>query len=154
MKIIKKVSMKNIAIVFVAALISLSACENKQKQSEQAEADSITKASKISGVVPKMDFAKKDTVNLGTVKAGEKVTHTFRFTNVGGAPLQISNCSASCGCTVPTWPQKAVMPGDTGSVTIVFDSKNKEGKLFKNVTIEANTQPSSTVVGFNIEVLK
>jgi hypothetical protein len=150
--------MKKFTFIIVAGLLALSACENKQKQSEQAIADSLKTIARLKesskSNLPIMDFAKQDTVNLGTVTAGDKVTHTFKFTNIGGAPLQISNCTASCGCTVPTWPQKAIMPGDTGSVTIVFDSKNKEGKLFKNVTIEANTEPSATVVGFNIEVLK
>ena len=80
--------------------------------------------------------------NFGTVTEGEKVTYNFRFKNAGHKALVISSTSASCGCTVPEKPEKPILPGETGVIKVVFNSKGKVGHNDKNITVVANTQPS------------
>ena len=80
--------------------------------------------------------------NFGTVTEGEKVTYNFRFKNAGGKALVISSTSASCGCTVPEKPEKPILPGETGIIKVVFNSKGKVGHNDKKITVVANTQPS------------
>ena len=90
--------------------------------------------------------------DFGTVDAGEKVTHIYRFTNTGDEPLIISNAKGSCGCTVPEWPKEPVAPGSTSEIKVQFDSKNKNGKQSKRVTLTANTDPAQTFLTIKGEV--
>ena len=82
--------------------------------------------------------------NFGTIKQGEFVNYTFKFTNNGTEPLTISNASASCGCTVPQWPREAIAPGATGEIVVRFDSKGKSGQQSPVITVVANTSPTQT----------
>ena len=92
------------------------------------------------------------TFNFGTVDAGEKVNHTYKFKNTGSEPLIISNAKGSCGCTVPSWPKEPIPPGSTADIQVQFDSKNKKGKQTKRVTITANTEPAQTFLEITGEV--
>jgi hypothetical protein len=93
----------------------------------------------------------KDTFNFGEVLEGEKVSHSFVFTNTGDNDLVISNARGSCGCTVPEWPKEPIAPGKTGKIDVVFNSKGKPGNAIKSVTVNANTEPATSqlfIVGF------
>jgi hypothetical protein len=139
--------------LFIISII-LIGCDNKQK-SKGLGADSVStgKGGKTTKE-PFMDFKGKNVADLGTIKEGEIVKHTYEFVNTGTAPLQISYANASCGCTVPSWPKEAIPVGGKGAITVEFNSKNKEGKLYKTVSIYANTKPEFTTVAFNIEVIE
>ena len=80
--------------------------------------------------------------NFGKVTEGEKVTFNFRFKNSGSKPLVIASTSASCGCTVPEKPERPILPGETGFIKVVFNSKGKMGHNEKNIAVMANTNPA------------
>ena len=80
--------------------------------------------------------------NFGKVREGEMVTFNFRFKNVGPKPLVITSTTTSCGCTVPEKPEKPILPGETGFIKVVFNSKDKKGHNEKNIMVMANTKPS------------
>lgn len=80
--------------------------------------------------------------DFGRITEGESVTFNFRFKNVGTKPLVITGTGASCGCTVPEKPEKPILPGETGFIKVVFNSKGKMGHNEKNITVVANTDPS------------
>ncbi len=84
--------------------------------------------------------------DFGTVKEGTVVEHTFKFKNVGDAPLIIQNASATCGCTVPSYSKEPIPVGGTGEIQVKFDSSNKTGAQNKVVTITANTKNPTTTV--------
>ena len=46
---------------------------------------------------------------------------------------------AGCGCTVPQWPKEPIGPGESGTISVKFNSKNKPGPQNKNVTLTMNT---------------
>ena len=91
------------------------------------------------GVFPKFSFNQEE-YNFGQIKDGDIVSHTFRFTNTGQAPLIISKATAACGCTVPQWPKQPIPVGGSGEIKVQFDSSNKPGMQNKVVTITANTE--------------
>lgn len=93
-----------------------------------------------SGPAPAFKWA-EETYDFGTIREGEIAEHTFKFTNTGEAPLIISNASASCGCTVPSWPKEPIPVGGTGEILVKFNSSNKPGVQNKTVSITANTNP-------------
>jgi len=91
------------------------------------------------GAFPKFSFDQEEH-NFGQIRDGDIVSHTFRFTNSGEAPLIISKATAACGCTVPQWPKQPIPVGGSGEIKVQFDSSNKPGMQNKVVTITANTE--------------
>jgi len=98
--------------------------------------------------LPKIVFEKTD-FDFGTVKEGDKVSHTFKFKNTGTIPLLISDVRSTCGCTVPKWPQEAIPPGKEDKISVIFDTAGKKEKQHKPITITANTYPSKTVLSLD-----
>lgn len=104
-----------------------------------------------SGKLPKMVFT-DTTFDFGTIMQGAKVTHAFIFKNEGSGDLIISSAIASCGCTKPTFPHGVKHPGDTGSISVTFDSSNKSGKLEKRITVSSNCQPPYRLLTINVNI--
>jgi hypothetical protein len=94
---------------------------------------------------PKIQFA--DLVyDFGKVSSGELVNHTFVFTNIGTATLEITEVRPGCGCTTAgTW-DKEVKPGKTGSIPLQFNSANYGGAVMKQATVTCNDPGQSNVV--------
>jgi hypothetical protein len=105
------------------------------------------------GKLPKMVFT--DSVfDFGTIITGAKVTHAFKFKNGGQGDLIIASATASCGCTKPSYPHQVIHPGDTGSISVTFDSSNKLGKLEKRVTVGSNCQPPFNLLIINVNIIQ
>ncbi|MFD1553246.1 DUF1573 domain-containing protein [Putridiphycobacter roseus] len=95
----------------------------------------------------------EDAFDFGKVVDGEKVQHTFHFTNTGDKSLVLIDVKGSCGCTVPeNWPKAPIQPGETAQIDVTFDSKNRVGIVRKTVRIQANTNPSVTTLTITGEV--
>lgn len=73
-------------------------------------------------------------VDYGTIENGSDRVRKVKFTNTGNEPLVINNASGSCGCTVPTWPQQPILPGESATIDINYDT-SREGPINKTVTI-------------------
>jgi hypothetical protein len=95
-----------------------------------------------------------DAFDFGKIKQGDKVTHEYKFVNEGKSPLIISDSYATCGCTKPEWPKTPIKPGDSGVIKVTFSSAGKSGLQDKQITIVANTLPTTTVVHLVGEVLE
>lgn len=107
---------------------------------------------KPEGPLAAMSFATM-THDFGTIKEGDQVTFTYKFSNTGDAPLVIENAVGSCGCTVPDWSRTPVAVGKEGFVTTKFDSNGKKGFQTKTVTVTANTWPKQVKLEFKANVL-
>jgi hypothetical protein len=95
-----------------------------------------------------------DAFDFGKINQGDKVTHEYKFTNNGQAPLIITDSYATCGCTKPEWPKAPVKPGESGVIKVTFSSAGKSGLQDKQITVVANTTPDRTVVHLVGEVLE
>lgn len=96
----------------------------------------------------------KSTHDFGDVFQGDKVEHTFRFTNTGNKDLVITNVEVTCGCTTPKgWPRDPIAPGGSGELTIAFNSAGKIGKQNKVITITSNSVGTLNQVMFTATVL-
>ena len=88
-----------------------------------------------------------DTYDFGEVKDGELVEVDFNFTNTGKSDLIIFDASASCGCTVPEYPQNIkIEPGKKNKLKVRFDTSNKPGKQMKSVTLTTNTNIGKKII--------
>ncbi|MFM9944768.1 MAG: DUF1573 domain-containing protein, partial [Bacteroidia bacterium] len=86
---------------------------------------------------PNAEFDSK-TVDFGKIMEGTISKHSFKYKNTGNQPLVIEHVSVTCGCTAPKWTKQALLPGDTASVYIEFDSRNKMGQVAKGVNLMTN----------------
>ena len=91
--------------------------------------------------------------DFGDLIQGDKVAHTFEFTNTGTLPLIISNVLTTCGCTVTEWPSKPIKSGKTGEIKITFDSTGKMGKQNKIITVVTNADPQFARLSITASVL-
>lgn len=95
----------------------------------------------------------KFSYDFGDLIQGDKVAHTFEFTNTGNQPLIISNVLTTCGCTVTEWPSKPIESGKTGEIKITFDSTGKMGKQNKIMTVITNADPQFARLSITASVL-
>lgn len=94
------------------------------------------------------------TFDFGDLKQGDKVEHTFRFTNTGNQPLVITNVEVTCGCTTPKgWPRDPIPPGDKSEIVVAFNSAGKYGRQNKVVKVISNATSTSNQVMFTANVL-
>lgn len=91
---------------------------------------------------------------FGDIYKGDKVQHTFKFTNTGSSPLIITNVEVTCGCTIPKgWPRDPIMPGNRGELQVQFDSSGKFGRQNKVVTVVSNSRYGNSQITFSANVL-
>lgn len=83
--------------------------------------------------------------NYGTIVKGGNGDCEFTFKNEGNEPLILSNVKASCGCTTPSYTQKPVMPGETGTIKVHYNTNNVGG-FSKTVTVTSNAVDNPRVV--------
>jgi hypothetical protein len=87
------------------------------------------------------------TCNFGTLAIGEKYPHTYRFTNTGKSPLLITQVNPSCGCTTTKdWPQNPIAPGESGQISVEFNSTGNSGKVDKSISVLTNCIPAVHVL--------
>ncbi len=94
----------------------------------------------------------KQTHDFGTIPQDTVVEVVYKFKNTGDNPLMIADCKATCGCTVPECKQPPVAPGESGEITVKFDSKNKANKVNKTVKVYMNTEKKYEEVKFTVFV--
>ncbi|MCF8280094.1 MAG: DUF1573 domain-containing protein [Bacteroidales bacterium] len=101
---------------------------------------------------PEMKFDVTE-INYGDILQGKQsdteAVRVFKFTNTGNEPLIISNAKGSCGCTVPSYPKEAILPGKTANIEVRYDIA-RLGPFQKTVTLttnEANPTHTLTIKG-------
>ena len=95
----------------------------------------------VSGQKAKIDF-EETSHHFGSIKENDgKVSFHFIFKNTGNTPLILTNVRAGCGCTVPSWSNKPVLPGEKSSIKVTFDPTDRPGSFIKCITVNSNADP-------------
>ncbi len=89
---------------------------------------------------------KETTHDYGEVPEGPLAETDFEFKNVGKKPIIISEAHGSCGCTVPKWPQEAILPGKKGVIHVAYTTQGRQGMIMKDVTINSNAKQQPMVL--------
>jgi len=91
--------------------------------------------------------------DFGTAQEGEIIKHKYKFTNAGEVPLMIGSARSTCGCTIPKWPREPILPGDSGEISVRFNTDGKPNKQTKIITLNANTLPATTKLSIKGNVI-
>ena len=76
--------------------------------------------------------------DFGKVPEGKKVEYTFKFENKGTESLIIKDVKTSCGCTAAVVSNSTIKPGQIGSIKVDFDTKSRQGRNSKSITVVSN----------------
>jgi len=136
----------SIILIFVlSALLTVSCGNGSTSQSGSTDKPSAE------GGTPVLTF-NEYTYDFGKIAQGEKVTHTFIFTNSGTGTLVVSSVTASCGCTAPKYDTKPIIPGEKGNVEVLFNASGMNGKQTKTITVKSNASVPVVLLTITAEV--
>lgn len=136
--------MKSFILVLVVVVCSTSIAFSQTMSAK----DSI-KAAKNA---PFMLF-ENTTHDYGTIPYNGDGTCEFKFKNTGKSPLIISNCQASCGCTVPDWPKDPIQKGATAIIKVKYNT-TRVGLIQKTITVTSNSLNSPVILNIKGTVEK
>ncbi len=153
--------MKKIAImILVAGLFMLNSCHKKPAQEGDFKVSDVHIPQTANGLskkdadkLPVIEF-EKTSYDFGDVVQGEKLSYSFKFKNTGKSNLIIYSSEATCGCTTSQPPKAPIRPGESGEITVTFDSKSQNGKVHKRILVGANTYPAETILTITANVNK
>lgn len=148
--------MKRIFLFLPVLLLAFAGCNRGNNGTDNIGVDIIhipatASGTDESGAMPVISFD-NNMHDFGRITEGESIAYSFHFRNTGKSDLVISNCSASCGCTVADYPKKRIAPGEEGYVTVSFNSRGKMGQQYQEVTVLSNAQPSRVMLKITAQV--
>jgi hypothetical protein len=102
---------------------------------------------------PKITF-EETMYDFEEITAGDIIEIKFNFKNTGKAPLIIKSATATCGCTVPSYPFIPIEPGERGFIGVTYNSVGKSGEQKPSITIITNAAPAKYVLHLQGNVLE
>ncbi len=92
--------------------------------------------------------------DFGNVREeSETVSTVFTFKNISSKPIRIIKVETTCGCTKPIFSTDSVMPGDSGTIKAIYETRGKDGEFYKNIFVSFNNDAyyqSLSIRGFVI----
>ncbi len=136
--------MKKLAtiIILLAFTLNLLFSCHSRPDINRNKADSTDSTIQNKDFKPGIVFLKKN-FNFGQIYSGEEPVFYFKFVNTGNGKLYINRVETDCGCTVAQYPEQGVNPGDTGTITVTFNSSGYFGYQIKNILVYTNAQDSA-----------
>ncbi len=121
-------------VALILALVAMAACAAAQ---------------------PKLAIPEGFNLDFGNVYTGKSFVKHLTIRNIGTLPLELTNVSASCGCTGTLMQHNVIAPKDSTVLTITFDPARFAGPVEKSITMNTNdTSQSHIRVIFKANVVK
>ncbi len=90
-------------------------------------------------------------IDFGTVKQGELLDGNFKYYNHSNTGFIIENIQVSCGCIVAEYSKDTLAPGDSASVSIIFDTAGKSKLHTKTIAVYSSHGLFELTMKANIE---
>jgi len=84
----------------------------------------------------------RDTLRFGFVEEGTILLDSFVVTNTGQSPYVITDIRTSCDCTVLKKPEFPLMPGESLTLRVEFNSMGKRGRSQPGIIVYDNSSPN------------
>ena len=93
--------------------------------------------------------------DFGKISADAKVSHRFKVSNTGKAPLNISRLNPSCGCTSTVLGKWTLAPDESTEIEVTFNPAGFRGVAHKSIQVVSDdpAQPSATLT-FEADVVR
>ena len=132
--------------LLLALIIALFSCsEKKPKLKNQGKSENVISQ------IPKIEFV-EEMHDFGLIKAGEILTYSFQFTNLGVTDLIINQAETDCGCIEATVAKNSIPAGEKGIIEVKFNSAGLFGKQLKTVEIQSNSkEPKHLIIFAEVE---
>lgn len=91
--------------------------------------------------------------DFGQIEWKHPVTAEYTVTNTGDAPLVLTHVEPDCACTVASWTETPIAPGQKGRVSITFDAEAL-GHFEKSIAIYTNASPNLVYLYLGGEVVR
>lgn len=93
--------------------------------------------------------------DFGKISVDRKVSHRFKATNTGGAPLQIKQVAPSCGCTYTMVGQWYLKPGESTEIDATFNPAGMRGVVRKSMQVISDDPDNPTIhLSFEADVVQ
>lgn len=102
-----------------------------------------------SGPQPKITLS-SELWDFGDALYGDALQQTFTIKNEGDADLILDRVKGSCSCTVPRLTTKLLKPGESTEVTVIFNTKKRQGQISTNVQVRSN-DPLRPVLTYRVK---
>jgi hypothetical protein len=136
-------------------LVSVDSCapkKDKKLTTDLVNTSASASGNAPAGKGPEMKF-ERETHDFGKISQGERVSTAFKFKNIGGSELIISEAHGSCGCTVPDYPKEPIAPGEEGVINVEFNSEGKHDEVTKTVSITTNCEVATKMITIKANVV-
>lgn len=134
------------------SMANLFKTEKEKKKEQEVKDTKKEREDRMKKMEKTMMRVTDSTHSFGEIVDGDKVNHTYIVENVGDKPLFIASVQTSCGCTVPKFSEEPILPGQTGTVLLEFNSDGKRGNVQKKALIVANAANAPYPISFTAEV--
>ena len=118
---------KEVAYITLIVLMFQSCVNNKPKQSDKDNGTPVL-------------AVQNEIHNFGSLEAGEIVSYSFKVTNNGEGNLIIDSVNYSCGCLEVRWTENPIKKGESGYVSVTYDSSGEWGNMYKTIEIFSNAE--------------
>jgi hypothetical protein len=88
--------------------------------------------------------------DFGRIGPSAVVTHRFKASNAGNAPLTITQLKPSCGCTSTLVGQSTLAPGESTQLEVTFNATGHRGMNRSAVEVDSD-DPTNPVQSLNFE---
>ena len=70
----------------------------------------------------------------------------FRFENIGGEPVTITEIKSSCGCTTAALDKKTYEPGESGEIVASLNVGSRQGMQRKSIRVKTDDGETTTLM--------
>src|SRR5690606_42088301 len=91
----------------------------------------------------------KETHDFGKIPQNKPASYEFKFTNVGDAPIILSEVAPTCGCSVADYSKTPIKPGSEGTIKVTFNASSAAGAITKSFTVKLYTKTPVKIVTHN-----
>lgn len=84
---------------------------------------------------------------------GNLLEHDFIIVNKGKAPLVITGYKVACTCTKVYLPKEPILPGQSVSIKIIFDTAGKQFYQDRTILLSTNEKQKEEKLRFKVYVI-